>query len=454
MKRGADISNHNAGLDYTTLSKSLDFVIIQSSYGTTKNPLFMTHYNGCKAAKIPIQGLYHFIYATTNAQAKKNAEKAIQCAQQAGLPKDAYIWCDLEYDTIEQAKAQGVNLGARDINLFTQIFCEAILAAGYKTGFYANGDYYENYYSQETLDKYPLWYCDIDGRKEPKHPCMIWQYTWDGKVKGSDDELDLDYLMDEGAETDPVDKVLAIAEAEIGYHEKNNGLYLNDKEKGAGNGNYTKFGKEMHEIAPETMDYPAAWCDAFVDWCFVQAFGVEKARRMLCGGFDDYTVASADLYKKAGRWTKTAKRGRQIFFQNSGGICHTGLVTKVSGGKVYTIEGNKSNMVKSCSYSITDSSIDGYGMPLYDDAEESQKEDGDIVLLVDTVRMGSKGKSTLLMQKILRSDGYKGKDGKDLALDGEAGTNTIYALKAYQRARKLEVDGICGAKTWSSLTGL
>ena len=60
------------------------------------------------------------------------------------------------------------------------------------------------------------------------------------------------------------------------------------------------------------------------------------------------------------------------------------------------------------------------------------------------VSKGDTGLSVLLLQEILRARGFKGKDGKDLKLDRDAGTNTIHALTKYQESRKgvLAVDGI------------
>ena len=132
------------------------------------------------------------------------------------------------------------------------------------------------------------------------------------------------------------DAVINIALNEEGYLEKSKLAYsankniIYDKTAGAGSDNYTKFGKEMHDILPAVMDFPASWCDAFVDWCFMKAYGKEKAKELLCGNFDDYTVNSAGYYKKAGRWfTKNPVVGDPIFFKNSQRICHTGIVYKV-----------------------------------------------------------------------------------------------------------------------------
>lgn len=210
-----------------------------------------------------------------------------------------------------------------------------------------------------------------------------------------------------------VDKVLKIAEAEVGYLEKSKYAYKKDpsilyeKTKGAGKDNYTKFNKEMHDLYPSVMDFPASWCDAFVDWCFQKAYGVSNAKGLLGGDFNDYTVSSANLYKKKNAWYTTPKVGDQIFFRNSTRICHTGLVYKVDDTYVYTIEGNTSSksgvianggaVEKKC-YLLTYSKIEGYGRPKYDTAKSIED------VAVDVIE-GKYGNGEIRKQK-LEAEGY------------------------------------------------
>lgn len=175
------------------------------------------------------------------------------------------------------------------------------------------------------------------------------------------------------------DLVINIAKAEVGYLEKKNNSQLDSKTANAGSANYTKYGRDMHAIYPTVMDFPAPWCDCFIDWCFYKAYGVTNAKGLLGGDFNDYTVASAQLYKNKGAYIKRGqgnpKVGDQIFFKNSQRICHTGLVVKVTPTYVYTTEGNTSSAagvianggcVREKSYLLTYSGIDGYGRPKYD----------------------------------------------------------------------------------------
>ncbi|MBO7465489.1 MAG: CHAP domain-containing protein [Bacteroidales bacterium] len=180
------------------------------------------------------------------------------------------------------------------------------------------------------------------------------------------------------------EKVIAIALAEEGYLEKSKSAYLKDKKvldskvNGAGSENYTKYGRDMNELYPAVMNFPAPWCDCFVDWCFYKAYGIANAKALLAGDFDDLTSSSAQLCKNKNAWhTSNPQPGDQIFFIDSATsrIGHTGLVYKVSGGYVYTIEGNTSNAsgvvrnggcVSKKSYSLSYRYIAGYGRPKYD----------------------------------------------------------------------------------------
>lgn len=258
-------------------------------------------------------------------------------------------------------------------------------------------------------------------------------------------------------ETQAIDKVLSIAQAEVGYKEKASASGLDDKNANPGAGNYTKYGRDMHNLQPTNMDYPAAWCDCFVDWCFYKAFGAQAARRVLCGDFDDYTVNSAGYYKKAGRWANTPKRGYQIFFKNASGICHTGLVKNVVDGHVITIEGNKNNAVREMSYSISDGSIAGYGMPLYSavagEPVSDHKYTGDCTVKAKQLINDDYGDAVEALQALLNLRGFKGKDGKKLTVDGRFGANTEHAVAQCQKAAGMTGInfGTVSSMTWSAL---
>lgn len=157
-----------------------------------------------------------------------------------------------------------------------------------------------------------------------------------------------------------IDRLIATANAEVGYKETGNNITK-----------YAAFFDKEHPDFYNTKKQGAAWCDIFVDYCFVSTFAEEQALDMLCqpkksaGAGCKY---SAGYYKKAGRFFDKPEAGDQIFFyDNKGEINHTGLVTKVNDKKVYTVEGNSGNAVKAHSYALDNKKIAGYGRPKWNE---------------------------------------------------------------------------------------
>jgi len=62
------------------------------------------------------------------------------------------------------------------------------------------------------------------------------------------------------------------------------------------------------------------------------------------------------------------------------------------------------------------------------------------------LRHGSKGAYVLVLQDALNTLGFRTN-----GLDGIFGNGTQNAVMAYQRARRLDIDGIVGCATWQSL---
>lgn len=62
-----------------------------------------------------------------------------------------------------------------------------------------------------------------------------------------------------------------------------------------------------------------------------------------------------------------------------------------------------------------------------------------------TVRYGSRGDTVVQLQQLLRAEGYH------LQPDGIFGSMTREAVRSYQTAHGLAVDGIVGKKTWTAL---
>lgn len=193
-----------------------------------------------------------------------------------------------------------------------------------------------------------------------------------------------------------IDTLIETAEEEIGYLEKSWAAYkktpsvIYEKTAGAGKDNVTKYGKDLREWIPEAgdtygIDYQ--WCDQFVDWCMVTAFGKAGAKELL-HGWSAYTPTSAAYFQKAGQWhTKDPQRGDVIFFQGTVSgtfrICHTGIVTDYKDNIAYTIEGNTGGAtslvpngggVRRKSYGLPSSYVAGFGRPDYGEQDDEKQK--------------------------------------------------------------------------------
>ena len=141
-------------------------------------------------------------------------------------------------------------------------------------------------------------------------------------------------------------KLIKTAEAEVGYLEKATNAQLDSKTANAGYNNYTKYARD-HTLwgTYHASKQGLPWCDMFVDWCFITAFGFDLGMKMTCqpkGAYGAGCTASYNYYKAAGQTVSVsqAQAGDQIFFGVPGDMSHTGLVTKVDSQYIYTIEGN------------------------------------------------------------------------------------------------------------------
>lgn len=130
-----------------------------------------------------------------------------------------------------------------------------------------------------------------------------------------------------------INQLIEIAQAEIGYLEKADCHDLYDKTANAGGRNYTKY---WADIKPGFQGQP--WCAVFVTWCFVQAFGEEKAKELL-GHFPFVycPTLGSKFFNHA-----NPEVGDIVLFKRNGEFVHTGIVVSVAGDYFKTIEGNTS----------------------------------------------------------------------------------------------------------------
>lgn len=477
--KGIDVSRWNGVIDWPTVANyGIGFAILRiTEVGNVIDSCFEKNYSGCQKHNIPT-GVYKYSYAMTVAEIQSEARKVVEVLN--GRKLQYPVWLDLEWNNQR-------SLGAERIHKLAEAFEKIITAAGYKFGIYCNVDWYLNVICSH-LKKYDFWIArypasDNGTLQERLRPDfgVGWQYSSKATIPGISGKVDRNVFYKDYAATKnedkgettmdkAIEKVILIAKNEEGYLEKKSNSQLDSKTANAGSANYTKY---WRDIKPDYQGQP--WCAAFVSWCFMKAFGQEKAEKLLKHWPYVYCPTLGNLFTR----NANPKIGDVVIFYHNGTFTHTGLVTAVIGDRFYTIEGNTSgasgiiaNGGGVCAKSYLNSQMLGtkFCTPDYSIVSNAGNKTSDInkipsntiqtgekyMFNPETVKAGDKNTSVLLLQEILRARGFKGKNGKALKLTWTADANTIYALKAYQESRKkvLEVDGICGPATWKDLIAI
>ena len=181
--KGIDISDYQRGLDVASLkSKGIGFAILKLGYGTTIiDSCFSQFYDQAVSAGIPV-GAYFYSLATTEAEAIRDAKKALSIANGRKLPLGIYM--DVE------EKSQ---LALRDSVLtgVVKAFCDTIRAGGYIPGAYgSSGNLWAKVGPSYVGDDILVWkaqwssYCPNN--------CDLWQYSATTRIDGYNGPVDGD----------------------------------------------------------------------------------------------------------------------------------------------------------------------------------------------------------------------------------------------------------------------
>lgn len=186
--KAIDVSYCQSGVDYSKVKSSgIGAVLIRAGYGREtyqKDSQFETHYRNAKANGLLV-GAYWYSYANSVEDAKREAKACLACIN--GKKFDYPIYYDME----ESWQAQ---LGKTLCTAMAKAFCEAIVAAGYKAGVYANLNWFNNYLDYESLKKsYSIWLAQW--ASSYSKDCDIWQYSDCGKISGISGNVDLDLVI-------------------------------------------------------------------------------------------------------------------------------------------------------------------------------------------------------------------------------------------------------------------
>jgi len=197
-------------------------------------------------------------------------------------------------------------------------------------------------------------------------------------------------------------------------------------------------------------------CRGFTYWILKQVYGWElqgggctsqwndeknwKAKGEVSDGIPQNTLVCLFYYKKDSKGNRTKTLQHTGFYLNGETIeCSSGVQHFKTINKKWEVWG-----IPACVESEVVQMPNKPNEPIEQNKpKEPEKEDN-----LPTLRKGSKGKYVTLLQTKLANLGYNlGKSG----VDGDFGSATLAAVKAFQKDRGLVVDGVVGKKTWEAL---
>ena len=398
---GIDISVHQGDFPLdVAVSEGVKFVIIKGGGGDAglyKDSKFERNYSFAKQLNLPV-GSYFFGKALSEDQARQEAEFYYNnCLKGKNFELPVY------YDVEHSAQ---LNLGREKLTSVIKAFCDCLKQKGYVVGIYSSLSFFNTYFIDSQLSDYEHWIAQWARNLSYTGKCGMWQFGGETNLIRSNRVagmvVDQDYMLDDyinnkkPSQTNndvkekmsvdqAIKKVISLSLNEVGYHEKASNYMLDDKTANSGSGNYTKYARDLDNIAGfyNGAKQGYAYCDVFVDWIFVKAFGADVGRRVIYQPLNSLGAGctySMGYYKANNAFSIAPKIGDQIFFGNSYESTHTGIVVDVSNGQVITVEGNTSDGVYRRTYSVNDGKILGYGIPNYSLACELDYDNNDIVI--------------------------------------------------------------------------
>lgn len=192
-------------------------------------------------------------------------------------------------------------------------------------------------------------------------------------------------------------------------------------------------------------------CRGFTYWILKQIYGWEligagctsqwdrasnwKAKGEVKDGIPQGVIVCLFYYKKDSKGKRTSTLEHTGFYYNGQTVeCSSGVQHSKTLNKKWEVWG-----IPACA----EGSGEVINMPTPVVTEPSKKEES-----LPTLRKGSKGQYVILLQTKLLNKGYS---LPRYGADGDYGTETLNAVKAFQKANGLTADGVVGEKTWKAL---
>lgn len=188
MAQGIDVSYAQGKIDWERVKASgVEFAMIRACYGWDNESqidrYFRANVQGCEAVGLPY-GLYHYSYARTAEEAKKEAR--------------FFLWvidgCRPAYPVVFDLEDQSQQkLGKSTLTGIAKAFLSTVQEAGYYAMLYANKYWLTGLLDMSGLSGYDVWLAQWSSAPTYGGSYGMWQYSASGSVPGIGGAVDLDY---------------------------------------------------------------------------------------------------------------------------------------------------------------------------------------------------------------------------------------------------------------------
>ena len=191
---GVDVSEHQGNIDWSQVQSSgVTYAILRCGYGSDysnqDDKQFPRNVQECQRYGIPF-GVYLYSYATDNAMAQSEAEHTLRLLREAGL--SPYSLSYPVYYDMEDENQQG-KLGSAALGSIASTYCNAIAAAGYTPGVYANTNWWTNRLTDPAFSSWPRWVAQYNYKCTYSGKYGMWQADSNTLINGIAGGVDINF---------------------------------------------------------------------------------------------------------------------------------------------------------------------------------------------------------------------------------------------------------------------
>lgn len=193
---GPDLSKHNGIVNIKEIRDAgHKWIGLRAGYGKNNvDQRYTANAQACYNLRVNVL-IYWFSYAYTMDMAAAEAGYAI--AQVSKFWERCPIAFDFEYDSVNYARKNGVNVTKKHATDMAIAFLKVVKEAGYIPVIYTNRDYMINYFDLDRITaevgEVYVWYARYTTTLPASEADMadVWQYTSSGRIPGVSGNVDM-----------------------------------------------------------------------------------------------------------------------------------------------------------------------------------------------------------------------------------------------------------------------